>query len=249
MAAMNGGIYGISYWTFCDEPDDPRTGIGHRWGLFRWMTEGATTRKPYYAYGLLTKFFHGPAAVHHVQSDDPLVRVTAVRNETTGTWSIAIINRNRQSTPVSIALVKDPGKPFRKYIYEPAHVPVTEDGDLQEPAGKVAANGLSLADTLPPESLVVYTTAYEERTPPPVRNLQVSPVKGRDWKQIHWQSGAEPGLCYYRVYHNRTRIGSTIGNEFVDAGPTRNEPGDYTVTAVDRSGNAGQPQHVAGGRP
>ena len=167
VAAINGGIYGLSYWTFCDEPDDPKSRVGHRWGLLRWMTEGPTVRAPYYAYGLLTKFFHGPAAVHQVESGDPLVRVAAVQNETTGTWSIAIINRNQQSTAVSIALPEDPGKPFRKYIYDPAHVPVTGDGDLQEPAGKVAASSGKLADTLPPQSLVVYTTAYQDQPPAP----------------------------------------------------------------------------------
>ena len=88
VAAINAGIYGLSYWTFSDEPDDPVAHIGRRWGLFRWMTNGATTRTPYYAYGLLTKFFHGPATVYQVQSSDPLQRVAAIRNETTGTWSI-----------------------------------------------------------------------------------------------------------------------------------------------------------------
>ena len=77
-------------------------------------------------------------------------------------WSIAVINRNKQSTAVSIALPKNPGKPFRKYVYDTAHVPVTEDGDLQEPAGKLG-QAAPLADTLPPESLVVYTTAYQDR--------------------------------------------------------------------------------------
>ena len=100
MAAINGGIYGLAYWTFCDEADDPKSPISRRWGLFRWMTDGATTRTPYYAYGLLTKFFHGPAAVHQVESGDPLVRAAAVRHESTGTWSIAMINRNHESTAV-----------------------------------------------------------------------------------------------------------------------------------------------------
>jgi hypothetical protein len=249
VAAINGGIYGIAYWTFSDEPDDPKAnvkaGINRRWGLFRWMTQGATTRTPYYAYGLLTKFFRGPAAVHQVETGDPLLRAAAVRNETTGTWSIAIINRRRESTAVSIALAQDPGKPFRKYVYDPAHVPATDDGDLQEPAGRVAASGLSLADTLPPESLVVYTTAYQDQPPAPVRGLQVSPIPSRDWKRLHWESATDPGLCYYRIYQNQVRIGSTTINEFVDAGPRRNEPGDYTVVAVDQSGNASQPQRAS----
>jgi hypothetical protein len=245
MAAINAGIYGVSYWSFSDEPDDPVAHISRRWGVMRWMTDGATTRSPYYAYGLLTKFFHGPAEVYRVESTDPLVRAAAVRNETTGTWSIAMINRNRQSTAVSIALAKDPGKPFRKYVYDTAHVPVTDDGDLQEPAGNLAANSLRLADTLPPESLVVYTTAYLDRPPAPVRGLQLSGIKNRDWKRLHWEAETDSNLCYYRIYQNNVRIGSTTINEFVDAGPRHNEPGDYTVVAVDSSGNASQPQRAS----
>ena len=249
MAAINGGIYALSYWTFSDEPDDPRTHVGHRWGLFKWMTDGAVTRTPYYAYGLLTKFFHGPAAVHQVETGNPLVRASAVRNESTGAWSIAVINRNKENTAVSIALAEDPGKPFRKYVYDPAHVPVTDDGDLQEPSGKLTASGLSFADTLPPQSLVVYTTAYQDRTPAPVRGLQLSPVKGRDWKQLRWDAATDSAVCYYRIYQNNVRIGSTTINEFVDAGPLHNEIGDYTVVAVDQSGNASRPQTAAHANP
>jgi hypothetical protein len=122
---------------------------------------------------------------------------------------------------------------------------VTDDGDLQEPAGKVAASGLRLTDTIPPESLVVYTTAYEDGPPAPVRGLQASPVQSRDWIRLHWEPATNPDLCYYRIYQNNVRVGSTTVSEFVDAGPRRNEPGEYTVVAVDRWGNASAPQRAA----
>jgi catechol 2,3-dioxygenase-like lactoylglutathione lyase family enzyme len=241
LAAMNGGIYAMSYWTFCDEPDDPRIRLHRRWGLFRWMTDGASVRAPYYAYGLLTKFFHGPAEVHQVDSGNPLIRVAAVRHEATGAWSIAVVSRARESTAISIALPANPAKPFRKYVYDTAHVPVTDDGDLQEPAAKLNA----IADTIPPQSLVVYTTAYEDRQPAPVRGLQASPIPSRDWIRLHWEPAADSSICYYRVYQNNVRIGSTTANEFVDGGPRRNEPGPYTVVAVDRWGNAAAPQSAS----
>lgn len=249
VAAINGGVYALSYWTFCDEPDDPKARINglqisRRWGLFGWMSNGAAPRAPYYAYGLLTKFFHGPAAVYKVDSADPLVRVAAIQNESTGTWSIAIINRNAQTTAVSLTLLRDPGKPFRKYIYDPAHVPATDDGDLQEPAGKVTATGQRLSDTLPPQSLVVYTTAYQDQPPAAVRGLLDSATAHPDGHRLHWDSATDPGLCYYRVYQNNVRIGSTTINEFIDTGATRNQPGGYTVVAVDQSGNASPPQRA-----
>ena len=244
MAAINAGIYGLAYWSFSDEPDDAKAKAFLHWGMMRWMTNGATVRAPYYAYGLLTKFLHGPAEVHQVESSEALVRAAAVRNENTGAWSVAVINRGRQSMPVSIALASDPAKPFRKYVYEVANVPVTEDGDLQEPVAKLAAQAGILADTLAAESLVVYTTAYEDRAPAPVRNLTIS--SGRlEAKTLKWEAG--PDACYFRIYQNGLRIGSTIANEFVDLGPTRMAPGDYKVVAVDGSGNAGAPERVPSG--
>lgn len=242
MAAINGGIYGLAYWSFSDEPDEPKGKIGHRWGLFRWMTAGATTRTPYYAYGLLAKFFHGPAAVHQVESADPWLRVAAIQNEATRTWSVAVINRHKESATISLELPQDPGKPFRRYLYDPAHVPVTDDGDLQGPTGRIALTARSFEDTIPPASLAVYTTAYEDRIPSPPKGLQLVLIKERDWKTLRWE--ADRSVIYYRIYQDNVRIGSTTTNEYVDAGPRRNEPGDYTVVAVDQYGNSSRPQRA-----
>src|SRR5262249_49897369 len=159
--------------------------------------------------------FHGPASVHEVESSDPLVRVSAIENESSGGWSIAVINRNPQDAAVSISLAKDPGKAFRKYVFDPAHVPVTDDGDLQEPAGKLQATNLQLADTVPSQSLVIYTSAYQDGPPAPVRQLEVTPDKV-DWKHLRWQPSAGPGVIYYRIYQDNIRIGSTTTNDFID---------------------------------
>jgi hypothetical protein len=251
VAAMNGGVYAMGYWTFTDYPErgGPR-GVNH-WGLFRWMTNGATTRAPYYAYSLLTKFFRGPAAVHQVRSGDPRVRAAAVQNEQSKAWSVAVINREPQAVPLSIALPDDSGKAFRKYVYDTAHVPVTEDGDLQESSGKLAIRKGRLADVIPAASLIVYTTAYDDDAPAPVRGLRIqSPREAQvnapgDSRVLRWDANTETDLCYYRIYHGNVRVGSTTVTEFVDAGPTRNRPEDYSVIAVDQSGNASQPARVA----
>ncbi len=251
LGAINAGIYAMGYWTFTDYPDQGGPGGINQWGLFKWMTNGAVTRAPYYAYGLLTKFFRGPARVYQTDTTNALLRIAAVENEQTGAWSIAIINRETRSVPVSITLVKDPGKPFRKYVYDTARVPVTEDGDLQEPSGKLAARKGRLADTVQPQSLTVYTTAYDDEAPAAVRGLQISDVRqakvsaASDASVLRWQANTEKDICYYRVYHDEIRLGSTITTEFIDAGPTRRGRGDYTVIAVDQSGNAGPPQRIA----
>jgi hypothetical protein len=240
LAAINGGVYAMGYWTFTDYPEWSDEPYINQWGVFKWATNGSETRAPYYSYGLLTKFLGGPATVFRVEARDPKLRVAALRHEERDTWSIAVINRH--PAPVKIALRLE-GAPvtaaFRKYVYDPAHVPQTEDGDLQEPAGKVAMRQGEFEDTVGPDQLAVYTTRYDDVPPAPVKGLKVMPLE--DARRLVWEASREPDLCYYRVFHNRVRIGSTITTEFVDTGPDRLKPGEYEVVAVDQSGNASEP--------
>ena len=240
LAAINGGVYAMGYWTFTDYPEWSDEPYINQWGVFKWATNGSETRAPYYSYGLLTKFFGGPATVFRVEIPDPKLRVAAIRHNDRNTWSIAVINRNLE--PAKIALRLD-GAPvsadFRKYVYDPANVPKTEDGDLQEPAGKVAVREGQFEDTVGPNQLALYTTRYDDQPPAPVKGLKVAGME--DARRLTWEADREPDLCYYRIFHNHARIGSTITEEFEDTGPDRFKPGEYEVVAVDQSGNASPP--------
>ena len=237
LAAINGGVYAMGYWTFTDFPDRPEWHGINQWGLFKWLTQGSEPRAPYYAYGLLTKFFRGPATVYQVETEQENLRVAAIERRADKTWSIAVVNRNALDTPISIALPEGaPTKAFRKYVYDARKPPQTEDGDLQGPVGKVEPNSNRLTDIVGGLTLTVYTTAYDEVPPAPVRGIEVSKLP--DGKLIKWPANAEADLGYYRVYHEGIRIGSTVATQFADEGPTRSKPGKYTVVAVDLSGNA-----------
>jgi hypothetical protein len=242
LAAINAGAYAMGYWTFTDYPDRPGGGI-NQWGLFKSMAAGAVTRAPYYCYGLLTKFLRGPASVYKVSSSAPKLHAAAVRRDSDQAWSVVVINRETHPVAVAITLAADPGKAFRKYVYDTAHVPVTDDGDLQEPAGRLAARDRELNDTVPANSMALYTTAYDDDPPALVQGLEVKAVGKTeglpsDAKRLTWKPNAESDLCYYRVYHNNVRVGSTVATEYVVAGPERWRSGPYTVVAVDTSGNA-----------
>lgn len=58
-------------------------------------------------------------------------------------------------------------KDFRKYLYEVARVPVTDDGDLQEPSGRVGARNGEPNDTVPANSMALYATAGDDDPPAP----------------------------------------------------------------------------------
>lgn len=55
LAMINGGAYGMGYWTFADFPDDYRDTYANKWGIFRWADGDHSTRPHYYALGLLSK--------------------------------------------------------------------------------------------------------------------------------------------------------------------------------------------------
>jgi hypothetical protein len=246
LAAINAGVYAMAYWTFADYPDDPNSRSINQWGLFKSLANGGAVRAPYYCYGLLSKYLRGPARVHEVTTANEKLRVAAIERESDGGWSLAIINREGRDVPFAIKFPTNSGKAFRKFVYDPANVPVTEDGDLQPPAGKVSIRDGAISDIAKANSMIVYTTAYDDDPPAPVQGLEVksvgadSGVKGMpgDAKRLTWQPNKETDLCYYRIYHAGVRIASTVSTEFVDAGPTRSRPGAYSVVAVDTSGNS-----------
>ncbi len=257
IAQINGGLYASSYWTFCDIPGiPPNKEFGYRvnkWGVFKWYFDDHTTKPNYYAIGLLTKFFRGPAEVYKVNTSDTLLRVCAIKNLDNGSFSIAIINRNRDQKPVNLEL-KDlsDGVPFRKYIYDPSNVPFNYFGDLQEYSKKIQMNTQHFTDTLPGYSLVVYTTCYDEAHPASVKGLQVTQkeVDQRDANVLSWEPNTEEDLCYYRIYRSveknveiipRNQIATTVSTEYADKRIRNLPPFYYKIIAVDKSGNSSAP--------
>jgi hypothetical protein len=160
LAAVNAGVYAIAYWTFTDFPDDWSPKGYNKWGLFEWDYCGNLVRAPYYAVGLLTRYFRGPATRLEVRSDDPLVRAAAVRQDGSGTWSIAVLNRHAEPCRVNLVFADaGPEGTLRRYHYDPSYVRSTEHGNLQDPVGwgPIAPGGLE--DELPATSLGVYTSS------------------------------------------------------------------------------------------
>ncbi|HBH83925.1 MAG TPA: hypothetical protein DDY34_08980 [Bacteroidales bacterium] len=252
LAIINSGVYACGYWTFSDFPFPTTSHRTNKWGLYHWEIDNYTTKPSYYCLGLLTKFFRGPSEAYEVVSSDSLLRFTALKNKENGSISVAVINRNNLPTKVSInmgALTGD--KSFRKYLYDPENVPFNYFGDLQGPSGKISLRNNKLNDVIPAQSLVVYTTCYDEDPPSNVKGLQVENKKdeGRDRAFLTWEANSEKDFCYYRIYRSeipdveisgRKQIASTISNSFKDISVHNMPQYYYKVVAVDQSGNAGR---------
>jgi len=249
LAAVNGGAYALGYWTFSDYPDEYNQHYQNKWGVFRWSKTDYSTRAVYYSYGLLTRFFRGPATVFSITGSDPLLRAAALQHHGAKTYSIAVLNRYKVSAPVTIALSNAPAPAvFRKYVFDSARVPTHPFGDMQPPEGKLALKDGLLADTVAPLSLTVYTTACDDDPPAAVKNVKAEKDAAGQWR-VTWQAALKPDLCYYRVHRGTqadivpspaNQIGSTIATELLDEKGGAGEP-YYKVVAVDQSGNASKP--------
>lgn len=247
LAAINGGVYGMAYWTFADFPDPESGSEGYlnKWGLFKWSGNNYATRGLYYGYGLLTRFFRGPATVYSVTSNDDLVRVAAVQHHDLKTWSIAVVNRNDKAIPISVVINGMPVNAiFRKYSYNSLNEPSNPFGDMPGPDKKIDMTGSVLNDSVGPLSLTVYTTAYDENPPAQVQSVKLISSGGK--YKLTWKENTDPDFCYYRIYKSprpefvpniRNQIGSTIAVEFA----VDHDRYVYKVIAVDKSGNTSEP--------
>ncbi len=255
IAAMNGGAYALGYWTFADFPDnEPSKDRLNKWGTFRWSGNDFSTRAHYYSYGLLTRFFRGPATVAATTCSDESVRAAVVRNNANGTYSVAVVNRNQTEIPLKIFLAESTinSRPlnlsFRKYVYDIKNVPQNPFGDLQGPEGKINLESGYLNDTIGPDCLAVYTTAYSEDIPGKVTGLQVERTSGVR-NVLKWDASGDPDLCYYRIFSStvpdfvaglETQIGSTVSNRFSDMVIKDDQINYYKVCSVNKSGNASE---------
>lgn len=240
IAGLNSGSYGVAYWTFMDFPDEFSTTYANKWGLFKWSGNDVSPRAIYYAYGPLSKFLRGPAHVFKTETNDPRLRIGALRNERG--VSIVIVNRNERAVPLKVTLKELPLQAkFRKYVYDSANVPQNTWADLPGAVRTLSALEIARGDTLLPMSITVYTTCYDDTAPGEIKGLEVN------GSRLTWQPSRDDDWCYYQIHRGvrknfqpsaQTRIGSTVATEFTD----KNAPDAafYKVLAVDTSGNVGQ---------
>jgi len=244
IAAMNAGVHALGYWTYMDFPEKWNESYRNKWGTFKCDDGDFATRDIYYGFGLLTKFFRGPATVHGVTVSDPRLRVAAVHHAD-GAWSVAMVNRNRGGVSIDLAIDGAPlDARFRKYVYDPLNVPQHPFGDLQPPEDVVEMSDGRLEDMLTGGTLTVYTTAYDEQAPAAVSGLTTTSTP--EGVEVTWDASADEDLCYYRVYRAarepvpltvQGQIASTVANRLLDR--TGHRESRYAVVAVDKSGNAG----------
>ena len=276
IAAINAGVFAMVNWTFVDYPDpytchySEHDEYGKKWamcepfisetqdvkynkcGLMKWEDDGDySVREMYWCLGLISKYCKRNAKVLDIESDDPLVRITALMNKN-GSISVAVINRHKEKTPLKLDFnLKNIKKQqaMRVYEYDSHNVCMNEFGDLQEASETLQFKNTSEIEyELLPESLTVFTTDYKTREKEVYAKKVVR--KGR-W--LKWEAVNDEEHCYYRVYRGTTpdfkpsfenQIASTVDTSldfearYLDDAAILNVEGDYyKVLSVDKSGN------------
>ena len=238
LAAVNGGIEALAYWTFSDFPDDAY-GKGNmryinKWGTSRWSGDDHSTRDLHYGLAQLTRNFRGPADVLATVSSTDNIRAACVRQKS-GAVAIAVVNREPGNTPVKIEFGGTLDKPLRKYLFDTAKPAQHPFGDLSAPDAVMPAKDGSLTDEIPPVSLVVYTTDYDDSAPARVADVRIAKAAGGA-RIVSWAEARDADLCYFRIFSGKKQLGSTVACEFEL--PADASDADIRVVAVDTSGNA-----------
>jgi hypothetical protein len=194
----------------------------------------------------------GPAEVLEINSSDPLVRICAVRNIAQNAVSIAVINRNSEEKRLQFEVNEDLGDmTFRKYVYDPEDPPFNYFGDLQQHCETIDVRGQEFNDMIRPNSIVMYTTLYDDEAPASVSGLKVEAAKieNRDRNVLTWEENRENDLCYYRIYRStkedfeisaEKQIATTVSTKYIDRKVHGLPQYYYKLTAVDQSGNASE---------
>lgn len=243
VAALNAGVSGMCAWELHDQQG---TAAHREWGAFKDHEGDYAVRPWYYSYGLCCRYIRKDSRSLMVESDNQLVHAAAVRHNQDGHYTVVLINRNEQATPIAVSLDGVAGQmKLRRFAFVAATPPSTVNGDLPTHTATFEHQNGGFSDVIPAHSMFVYTSELDETPPPAVSGL--TPQSGSGPVDLHWDPVKAPDLSYYRIHRGPTadftpssanQIGSTIATSFSDTGAAPGTTAYYRVVAVDRYGNA-----------
>ena len=198
IAALNAGISGMGYWTFMDLPQEPQDTYQNHWGLTKDAYPYAT-RTPYYAYGLMSRYLHGPANVVRSSCNDPRLRVAALFRPDHHSFSIVLLNRNSSSVRINLQATGMRGA-YDLYLYNPASVHQNRFGSLPAPVKTLTTHEGRLSFEIPKESLIVCSKRSSVSAPNPPDHITASSLPAGGWL-IAWH-GTCIGPHFARIYRS-----------------------------------------------
>lgn len=254
LAALNAGVYTMSFWTFLDYPDPQSRAwrensgdFSRKWsesmkylgwgtdvrynqcGLLHWNKPENPAYDGYWCLGLMCRYLKKDSRLLQTICEDDLLRMGAVHHND-GSVSICIVNRHPHNVDIKLHFDFPQQKDLRVFRYDTDHVPRNQFADLQpyDCMSKLEPDNTAQLQ-LHGSSVTVITTEYIDRIPTPIENISVNE------NQITWKPCSDAEHCYYRVYQNGVQIASTVESylNHIQTDPAAN----YTVCSVDIYGN------------
>ena len=167
IAQMNGGGKCSLLWSLFDQqwPNDHRTTGDaffdgeHRWGLMPSLFRSKTPYPAYYAWGMVSRYTGGCGTKTYegksLSGDKVAMNVNALPD---GNFTITVVNYSGETKDVCLEYNTHFGKDFYRHRYIASETQPDENAVLPK-TDKVFKNVANkICDTLPPMSVVVYTT-------------------------------------------------------------------------------------------
>ncbi len=164
--SMNHGVQNIMWWYLFDQqwPDnhtnnnDEFVNGMHCCGLIPSLMESYIPETSYYSYSLLSKYFGNLATVYKAEAEYEYFNCGVQKNKD-GEWSICISNIETDPGYIEINFEENIGnKKFYRHVYKAFNMVPTMEAEIV-PADKIiTTKGDCLADKIPANSVVVYTT-------------------------------------------------------------------------------------------
>jgi hypothetical protein len=179
---VNSGVKSALWWRLCDQylvnPSDGLTITGdqalynglHKWGFWYWLPDDLNPRPAYYALSLLTRYVErGSDVMSTSNGGDSNIELTAFKKD--GNYTVVVVNTSSSQKSVTYSFSSLVDKTFSRHVYNPATITTEPNAMLISPDKSIYAGNSFTDDSVPANSMVVYTTYTPEL------QVQVTPSK------------------------------------------------------------------------
>ena len=229
ISAINAGWTGFSKWTlydnFFDVAKANQTGTNlnsndYNWGLWRSKDFGWTFRQNYYAYSLLTRFSQIGSAIHQATISNSNL-YTADLESPGGDHTVMVVNTGTTDLTTDFSFSTAINKTLYKFA---ANGTLATDpfGKLIQPSASFANVGTTWTDTIPANTVVVYTSNWYPSGTSVGISSNLTETDGKT-PTLNWTAASN--AKYYRVYRDTNssftpsaanQVGETDTNQFLD---------------------------------
>lgn len=174
------------------------------WGVSRFVPSNATPYPSWYAFSLMSKLLGGAGTQVFATTSGSGLYISATK-PTGNDWSVMVVNTNGSAQSIDINFSSAINKTLKKYVYDPATISPSSSANLIAGSGTFASVGSSLSDTIPANSVVIYSSLDNVV---PQSSAKIDNTNGSIAYSGSWSAGSVNS----GYYNNTIRQSSTSTN-------------------------------------